>query len=115
MAAAGNAQPAQALRIAGAAAASFEALGVDASAIAFWNALLYRYLGRARAVVVPDAAAAAWEEGHGTSFEFAVALALSPPEPVTETLCAPGTVPLGMRAIIRKSSAMPSPRRSQTR
>jgi hypothetical protein len=65
MAAAGNAQPAHALRIAGAAAASFDALGVDASAITFWNALLDRYLGHARAAVGPDGATAAWDEGRG--------------------------------------------------
>ncbi len=48
MAAAGCGEPARALRLAGAAAAEFEALAIDLSGIVFWSTLLERYLGRAR-------------------------------------------------------------------
>jgi predicted ATPase len=76
MSSAGLGQPAVALRLAGAAAAEFDALAIDLSGIAFWHALLERYLGRARAAMSADAAAAAWEEGRRTWFEHATALAL---------------------------------------
>jgi hypothetical protein len=76
MAAAGIGEPARALRLAGAAAAEFDALAIDFSGIVFWNALLTRYLDRARAERGPEAAAAAWEEGGRAPFERAIALAL---------------------------------------
>jgi hypothetical protein len=76
MAAAGTDEPARALRLAGAAAAEFDALAIDLSGIIFWNALLTRYLDRARAALGPEAATAAWEEGRRTPFEKAIALAL---------------------------------------
>ena len=77
MASAGVGESARALRLAGAAAAEFEALAIDLSGIIFWSALLTRYLGLARNALGPDAAAAAWDEGRRTTFEHAVALALS--------------------------------------
>jgi hypothetical protein len=77
MASAGVGESARALRLAGAAAAEFEALAIDLSGIIFWSALLTRYLGLARNALGPEAAAAAWEEGRRTTFEHAVALALS--------------------------------------
>jgi len=76
MATAGCGQPARALRLAGAAAAEFDALAIDLSGIIFWSALLERYLGRARSELGEDAAIAAWEEGRRTGFEHAIALAL---------------------------------------
>jgi predicted ATPase len=77
MAAAGNAEPVLALRLAGAAAAEFEALAVDYSGVTFWVGLLDRYLIPARTQLGPEAASAAWEEGQRTRFEDAVALALA--------------------------------------
>ena len=76
MAMAGCGQPACALRLAGAAAAEFDALAIDFSGIIFWGVLLERYLGRARAEFGEDAANAAWEEGRRTGFEHAIAIAL---------------------------------------
>jgi hypothetical protein len=73
---AGCGHPARALQLRGAAAAEFEALVIDLSGIVFWSALLERYLGRARAELAEDAAAAVWEEGRRTRFEHAIALAL---------------------------------------
>ncbi len=70
MAAAGCGEPARALRLAGAAAAEFEALAIDLSGIVFWSALLARYLGTARAELGAEAAAAAWEEGRRTPFDM---------------------------------------------
>ena len=76
MATAGCGQPAWALRLAGAAAAEFDALAIDLSGMSFWTALLERYLGQARAELGKDAANAAWEEGQRTGFDHAIALAL---------------------------------------
>lgn len=76
MAAAGLGHSAMALRIAGAAAAEFDALAVDLTGMVFWQALLDRYLGQARAALGEPVAAAAWEEGRRTWFEHAIALAL---------------------------------------
>ena len=78
MAMAGCGHAAHALQLGGAAAAEFDALAIDLSGIVFWSALLERYLGRARAELAEDAAAAAWEEGRRTRFEHAIALALDP-------------------------------------
>ena len=76
MATAGRGQPELALRLAGAAAAEFDALAIDLSGPSFWTALLDRYLGQARSALGEKAAEAAWEEGRRTGFEYAVALAL---------------------------------------
>jgi len=81
MAYSGAGESALALRLAGAAAAEFEALAVDLSGIIFWSGLLDRYLGLARSRLGPEAAAAAWDEGRRTSFEQAVALALAADTP----------------------------------
>jgi len=76
MAAAGLGHSAVALRIAGAAAAEFDALAIDLTGMVFWQVLLDRYLGQARAALGAEAAAAAWEEGRRTWFEHSIALAL---------------------------------------
>jgi predicted ATPase/class 3 adenylate cyclase len=76
MATAGIGEPVRALRLAGAAAAEFDALAIDLSGIIFWKALLERYLGRARMELGPEAAATAWTEGRNMPFEQAIALAL---------------------------------------
>ncbi len=76
MAAAGCGEAARALRLAGAAAAEFDALAIDLSGIVFWSALLTRYLDPARAALGPEAASAVWEEGRRTPFDQAIALAL---------------------------------------
>jgi predicted ATPase/class 3 adenylate cyclase len=75
MATAGCGQPAHALRLAGAAAAEFDALAIDLSGMSFWTVLLDRYLGRARAELGEAAASDAWDEGRRTRFEYAIALA----------------------------------------
>jgi predicted ATPase/class 3 adenylate cyclase len=75
MANAGCGQPELALRLAGAAAAEFDALAIDLSGPSFWTALLERYLGQARSALGEKAADAAWEEGRRTDFEYAIALA----------------------------------------
>ncbi len=69
-------QAAHALRLGGAAAAELDAVAVDLSGIAFWNALLERFFGQARAALGEAAATAAWKEGRHTGFDYAVALAL---------------------------------------
>jgi len=76
MATACSGQSARALRLAGAAAAEFDALAIDLSGIIFWTALLERYLGQARLDLGEDAANAAWDEDRHTTFEHAIALAL---------------------------------------
>ena len=76
MSLAGMKQAAQALRLGGAAAAELDALAVDMSGIVFWNALLERFFGQARAALGEPAATAAWKEGRQTGFDYAVALAL---------------------------------------
>ncbi len=77
MAAAGRSQPRRALRLAGAATAELEALGIDLSGLSFWNELLERYLGKARHELGPDAASAEWREGRMIGFERAVEEALA--------------------------------------
>jgi predicted ATPase/class 3 adenylate cyclase len=77
MAAAGMSLAARALRLGGAAAAEFDALGIDYTGVHFWNALLDRYLGRARAELGAEAAHAAWQEGRRTDFESAINEALA--------------------------------------
>ena len=76
MSLAGMKQAAQALRLGGAAAAELDALAVDLSGIAFWNALLERFFGQARTALGEPAATSAWKEGRQTGFDYAVALAL---------------------------------------
>ena len=76
MAAAGS-HPRIALKLAGAAAAEFAALAIDISGLAFWTALLERYLGAAREQLDTNSANAAWEEGMRMRFEDAVAAALA--------------------------------------
>jgi predicted ATPase/class 3 adenylate cyclase len=83
MAAAGMSSPSRALRLGGAAASVFDALGIDYTGVRFWNALLDRWLGRARADLGAAAAEAAWQEGRRMDFESAVEEALedTPPGP----------------------------------
>ena len=81
MAAAGMSSPSRALRLGGAAASVFGALGIDYTGVHFWNALLDRWLGRARAELGADAAEAAWQEGRRMDFESAVEEALGEETP----------------------------------
>jgi predicted ATPase/class 3 adenylate cyclase len=74
MAAAGNGDPKLALRLAGAVAALWESLGTSIS-VAFWDALLERFIGAARTELAEDADAV-WAEGRGLAFDEAVELAL---------------------------------------
>jgi hypothetical protein len=74
MAVAGNGDPARALLLAGAVAALRESLGTSFS-IAFWDALLERYIGAARAHLAEEGDAV-WAEGRGLAFDDAVELAL---------------------------------------
>jgi predicted ATPase len=76
MASAGLGRPERALRIAGAADAQLRSLGHQFS-VAFWQALLDRYLGDARAALGADADAA-WQSGQQLPFEAAIAEASSP-------------------------------------
>ena len=76
MATAGGDHPERALRLAGAAAAEFDALAIDLSGMHFWAALLDRFLGQARAALGENDANAAWDEGRRTKLEHAIALAL---------------------------------------
>ncbi len=71
MTSAGLGQSERALRIAGAADAQLRLLGHQFS-VAFWTALLDRYLGQARAALGAEAEAA-WQAGQRLSFEAAVA------------------------------------------
>jgi predicted ATPase/class 3 adenylate cyclase len=73
MTSAGLGQPEHALLIAGAVDAQFKALGFQFS-VAFWNALLDRYLGVAR-TALGDRAEAAWEAGQRLSLDEAIAIA----------------------------------------
>jgi predicted ATPase/class 3 adenylate cyclase len=72
MAAAGRSHPQRALRLATAAQAEFDALGIDISGIRFWTELLDRYLGNARADLGPEAAEEAAEQGRRMGFEQAI-------------------------------------------
>jgi tetratricopeptide (TPR) repeat protein len=74
MAAAGNGDPARALRLAGAVAALWESLGTSFS-IAFWDSLLERYIGAAKSELAEEADAV-WADGRGLPFDDAVELAL---------------------------------------
>jgi predicted ATPase/class 3 adenylate cyclase len=75
MSAAGQGDWARGLRLAGAAEALWESLGVKIS-VPFWDALLARYIGPAREQL-GDEADALWEEGRQLPFDAAVALALT--------------------------------------
>jgi predicted ATPase/class 3 adenylate cyclase len=77
MAAAGNGDPERALRLAGAVEAMWESLGISIS-IAFWDALLARYLGPAREQLGARADEV-WAEGRALEFDDAVDLALARP------------------------------------
>jgi predicted ATPase/class 3 adenylate cyclase len=74
---AGLGEPRRALRLAAAAEALRESLGI-AFHVAFWDALLDRYIGAARAQVHDGDEL--WAEGRATAFDDAVALALAPAE-----------------------------------
>jgi predicted ATPase/class 3 adenylate cyclase len=74
MALAGQGDRALGIRLAAAGAAVWAYLGVQIS-IAFWDALLDRYIGTAREELGADGDAA-WEEGRQLPFDDAVALAL---------------------------------------
>ena len=75
MAAAGNGDAERALRLAGAVEALWESLGTDLH-VAFWDALLERYIGAAREQLGAEAEAA-WAEGRALAFDDAVELALA--------------------------------------
>jgi tetratricopeptide (TPR) repeat protein len=79
MSLAGLDAPAQALRLAAACRAECERLGVSIH-IRFWDALLDKYLGRARVALGPEEAERAWNDGIRLPFESAIveALAVSP-------------------------------------
>jgi predicted ATPase/class 3 adenylate cyclase len=74
MALAGQGDRARGIRLAAAGTAVLAELGVQIS-IAFWDALLERYIGSARAELGADGDAA-WEDGLQLPFDDAVALAL---------------------------------------
>jgi tetratricopeptide (TPR) repeat protein len=74
MALAGQGDRARGIRLAAAGAAVWAELGVQIS-IAFWDALLERYIGAARKELGGEGDAA-WEEGLRLPFDSAVALAL---------------------------------------
>jgi predicted ATPase/class 3 adenylate cyclase len=76
MAVAGNGDAARGLRLAASVEALRESLGISIS-IAFWDALLERYLGPARERLGADTEAI-WAEGRALAFDEAVELALSP-------------------------------------
>jgi predicted ATPase/class 3 adenylate cyclase len=76
MAAAGNADPQRALRLAGSVEALWESLGVSMS-VAFWDKLLEQHIGGAREQLGADADAV-WAEGRALAFDDAVELALTP-------------------------------------
>jgi predicted ATPase/class 3 adenylate cyclase len=76
MAAAGSSRPHRALRLCGAASAELDRLGVDVSGVHFWNRLLERYIGLARAELGAEAQNI-WEVGQRTGLEKAIGQALS--------------------------------------
>ena len=76
MAAAGNADPQRALRLAGSVEALWESLGVSIS-VPFWDKLLEGYIGGAREQLGAGADSI-WAEGRALAFEDAVELALAP-------------------------------------
>ena len=75
MAVAGNGDPKRALRLAASVEALWESLGIAIS-IAFWDALLERYIGAAREQLGEEADAV-WAEGRALPFDDAIELALS--------------------------------------
>jgi len=80
MALAGMSQHERALLLGSAAAASVRELaGTDVS-VPFWDALLAKYLGRAKEQLGPKASARVWEEGGQMSFERAVSYAVNASE-----------------------------------
>ena len=76
MAAAGSGDNERALRLAAAVEALCESLGISIS-IAFWDALLERYIGPARAEL-GERADSVWAEGRALPFDDAVQLAATP-------------------------------------
>jgi len=78
MAASGRLQPERALRLAGAAAAELDALGVDTSSVTFWMALQKKNFGRAREALGEERATAVWNDGRQLPLERAVEEALAP-------------------------------------
>jgi non-specific serine/threonine protein kinase len=74
MAVAGNGDPETGLRLAGSVDAMWDSLGISIS-IAFWDALLNRYLGPAREQLGAKADAV-WAQGRALDFDDAVDLAL---------------------------------------
>ncbi len=76
MAAAGTGDSQRALRLAGSVEALWESLGASLS-VAFWDALLEKYIGGASEVLGADADAV-WAEGRALAFKDAVVLALAP-------------------------------------
>ncbi len=77
MAASGRSQPERALRLAGAASAELDALGVDLSGVKFWIALQQKNFGRAREALGEERADAVWEAGRQLPLERAVEEALA--------------------------------------
>jgi predicted ATPase/class 3 adenylate cyclase len=82
MAVAGSGDPERALRLAASVEALWESLGISMS-VAFWDALLDRYIGGARRQV-GEKADAIWAEGRALPFDDAVQLA-------TATTATPGS------------------------
>ena len=82
MAIAGSGDPDRALRLAASVEALWESLGISMS-VAFWDALLDRYIGGAREQV-GEKADAIWAEGRALAFDDAVQLA-------TATTATPGS------------------------
>ena len=76
MAAAGTATPSARLRLAGVGRGALGVARHRRSPIAFWDALLERYIGPAREQLGEDADAV-WAEGRALAFDDAVALALA--------------------------------------
>jgi hypothetical protein len=76
-------RPERALRIAGAADAQLRALGHQFS-VAFWTALLDRYLGEARSALGGAHADTPWQAGQRLSFEAAVAETLESSSDATQ-------------------------------
>jgi len=74
MAAAGNGDPRRALLLAGSVEALWDSLGVSFS-LAFWDALLERYIGPARGELGPEADSV-WTAGRALPFDDAIELAL---------------------------------------
>jgi predicted ATPase len=76
MSLAGRGEAERALRLAAAAKAEWERIGVDLH-IRFWDALLERYLGQARRDLGAETADRAWREGQRLAFDDAIAIALA--------------------------------------